>query len=116
MLERYLESADAALDAVFVKGSKPERKKQYTDFGPTPYPEPGLATIRRATQVRQSGLYRFRFDTQAIHSDKGMTLLVYVGSYGAKSPANRLVGGFDGQAIRQAPAERHGTGPRCFRR
>ena len=29
-----------------------------------------------------------------------MTLLVYVGSYGAKSPANRLVGGFDVKTAR----------------
>lgn len=95
LLERYLETADTALDAVFVKGPEPERKKQYTDFAGTPYPEPGLATIRRATQTRVEGLYRFRIETQTIHSSKGMTLLVYAGNYGSKSPANRLVGGFD---------------------
>jgi cytochrome c553 len=95
LLERYLETADTALDAVFVTGPEPERRKRYTDFGPTPYPEPGLATIRTATQTRIAGLYRFRFEAQAIHADKSLTLLIYVGSYGSKSPANRLVGGFD---------------------
>jgi mono/diheme cytochrome c family protein len=95
LLERYLETADTALDPVFVEGPPPERKKQYFDFNDTPYPEPGLATIRRATQTRVAGLYRFRFETQAINSAGGLTLLVYVGNYGAKSPANRLVGGFD---------------------
>lgn len=95
LLERYLETADTALDAVFVKGPAPERKQQYTDFSRTPYPEPGLATIRRATQARVDGIYKFRIATQAVNSSTALTLLVYVGNYGSKSPANRLIGGFD---------------------
>lgn len=95
LLERYLETADTALDAVFVSGPAPQREKRYTDFAPTPYPEPGLGTIRTATRARVAGLYRLRFEAQAVNTDKALTLLVYIGSYGSKSPANRLVGGFD---------------------
>jgi len=95
LLERYLETADAALDGVFVNGPPPERKKLVTPFADTPYPEPGLATIRRATQIRVTGLYHFRFEAEAINSPGALTLLIYVGNYGAKAPAKRLVGGFD---------------------
>jgi hypothetical protein len=95
LLERYLETADSALDAVFVKEAEPERKKRNTDFAPTRYPGPGMPYIFRATRTAVDGLYRFRIEAQAIHSKSGLTLLVYVGNYGSKAPAKRLVGGFD---------------------
>jgi hypothetical protein len=95
LLERYLETADAALDAAFVRGPKPESKKRYTEFAPTPYPEPGLATIRGATRLTVGGTYRYRISAQTANAGAPMTLLVYVGSYGGRSTYNRLVGGFD---------------------
>ncbi len=95
LLERFLETAEAALDAAFVKGPQPKMEKRYLDFAPTKFPEPGLATMRNATRLTVGGMYKFRINAQATHSAKTSTLLVYAGNYGSKSPANRLVGGFD---------------------
>ncbi len=95
LLERYLETADSALDAVFVEDAQPERQQRSTDFAPTPYPGPGMPYIFRATRTAVEGLYRFRIQAQSVHSPNGLTLLIYVGNYGSKAPAKRLVGGFD---------------------
>jgi len=100
LLERYLEAADSALDAVFVEDAEPERQKRNTNFAPTRYPGPGMPYIFRATRTAAEGLYRFRIRVQSVHSETPLTLLVYVGNYGSKAPTKRLVGGFDVPARR----------------
>jgi mono/diheme cytochrome c family protein len=108
LLEGYLETAAAALDDVFVKGSKPEMKKLHIDLVPLakqitktnrPMPRYGTSTVIRENEVvffsaaqaskplletkaTSRGLYRFRISANAVHHGKGMTLLIYAGNYG----------------------------------
>src|SRR5262245_30244619 len=60
LLERYLETADAALDTVFVKGPKPQAIKRHIDMVPLakemtktkrPMPRFGVSTLIRAHEI-----------------------------------------------------------------
>jgi hypothetical protein len=121
LLERYLETADAALDAVFVQGPKPEATRQHIDLvtlakqkrNASGMPQFGVSTVVRdnevvfysesqppkiihETRTRSAGLYRFRISANAARpGDKGMIFLVYAGNYGLQGLTTRLVGAFD---------------------
>ncbi len=123
LLERYLETADAALDAVFVKGPKPERTKRHIDMVPLarqitktnrPMPRYGVSTEIRENEVvflseamaakplldtkaATTGLYRFRISANAVRHGKGMTILIYAGNYGmgVQGLLTRPIGAFD---------------------
>ncbi len=108
LLERYLESADAALDRVFVKGPKPQPIKRHIDMATLgkqmtrtirPMPRFGQSTQVRENEViflggnevakpfidtkaPAAGLYRFRLSANTVRLGKGMTLLVFAGNYG----------------------------------
>ncbi len=123
LLERYLESADAALDAVFVKGSKPRATKQHLSLVPLakeltktnrPMPRYGYSTVIREDEViflgeneaskplreattAGAGLYRIRISANAIRHGKGMTLLFYAGDFsrGQQALTTRSLGAHD---------------------
>ncbi len=108
LLERYLETADAALEAAFVKGPKPASVKKHIDLVPLaksmtktlkPMPRYGLSTVIREHEVvffsaaqaskplleakaPLAGLYRFRISANAVNYGPGMTLLIHAGNYG----------------------------------
>jgi len=122
LLERYLETADAALDAVFVKGPKPESTTKHIDLVPLAkqeinptrrLPRFGVGTVIREedvvffsegqpdkilldTRATVAGVYRFRIATHAVNRDN-LTFLVYAGNYGTgvNSLTTRLVGAYD---------------------
>ncbi len=108
LLERYMESADNALEETFVKGAKPQAIKRHIDvvalartnqkFGKK-LPHFGVSTQIRDkeivfvggndaskpfldTKVPLTGLYRFRISAHAVHNDGPMTLILYAGNYG----------------------------------
>lgn len=123
LLERYLETADAALDAVFVKGPRPETVQRHIDLVPLAkqmrnanrgLPRFGYGSVVRdndvvffsenqppkiilETKTPTSGLYRFRISAHAVHprNGKGMSFLIYAGNYGLQGLTTRLVGAFD---------------------
>jgi mono/diheme cytochrome c family protein len=122
LLERYLESAETALDTVFVKGSKPAATKIHVDMAPLakqltktirPQPRFGVQTLIRDNEVifqcedqpekiidearaSASGLHRFRISANAYRNGPGMTFLVYAGNYRRGGALiTRLVGAFD---------------------
>lgn len=108
LIERYLETADTALDAAFVWGSKPQLSKKHINLVPLaktmtktnkPMPRYGESTVIRENEVvffskaqasknlleskvSTTGLYRFRISANAVHQEKGITVLVYAGNYG----------------------------------
>jgi hypothetical protein len=123
LMERYLETADAALDAVFVKGPRPEVIKRHIDLLPLAkqmrnetrgLPRFGYGGVIREhdvvffsenqppkvlleTRTPAAGVYRFRISATAVHprNGKGMTFLIYAGNYGLQGLTTRLVGAFD---------------------
>ncbi len=123
LLERYLETADAALDAMFVKGRRPEAVKRHIEmvelgkqnqkFGRM-LPRFGLGSVVRdndvvffseeqppkvllETRTPAAGRYCFRISASAVNpaSGKGMTFLIYAGNYLSQGLTTRLVGAFD---------------------
>jgi hypothetical protein len=124
LLERYLESADNALEATFVKGAKPQATKRHLDMVPLakqitktmkPMPRYGVSTQIRGNDVlfiganevskplleskaAQTGRYRFRISANAVRFDsKPMTLILYAGNYGGgvQGLMTRPIGMFD---------------------
>ncbi|HEV3117492.1 MAG TPA: DUF1592 domain-containing protein, partial [Gemmataceae bacterium] len=122
LLERYLESADNALEAAFVKGAKPQAAKRRIDMVPLakqitktikPMPRYGVSTQIRDNEVLfvganevskplleskapQTGLYRFRISAHAVRQSP-MTLILYAGNYGmgVQGLMTRPMGMFD---------------------
>jgi mono/diheme cytochrome c family protein len=122
LLERYLETADDALAAVFVKGPKPESTTKHIDLVPLAkqettgarrVPRLGLGTVIREndvvffsegqpekiildTRTTVAGVYKFRIACQAVNRDS-LTFLVYAGNYGfgVNSLTTRLIGAYD---------------------
>jgi mono/diheme cytochrome c family protein len=120
LLERYLETADAALDAAFVGGARPEVRKQHIEMvelgkqltrTKRPMPRFGETTLVREhdivfefenggrpineTRSSRPGRYRYRVSANAEHNGKGMTFLVYAGTYQMTGSTSRLLGAFD---------------------
>lgn len=119
LLERYLEAADVALDAVLVKGPAPETKKWHVTLVPPklkaddfrvrggsrflpdgtvvffnsgPYQPITLEQFRAPVE----GIYRFRI-SQSVYQGRGEPLTVawYGGSFTNRSKAAHLIGHFD---------------------
>jgi hypothetical protein len=110
LLESYLETADQALDAVFVKGPQPELTRRHFDMVPLareitrtirPMPRYGTSTLIREqeneivffseamagkplleSKAATAGLYRFRVSAHAVNHGRLMTVLVFTGNYG----------------------------------
>jgi hypothetical protein len=119
LLERYLETADLALDAVFVKGPAPETKKWHVTLKPLNLKaddyrvRSGLRILPDETcvffhsgayqpvtmeQFRApvEGRYRFRICHSAYQSaGKPLTVAWYGGSFDKRSVAAHLLGCFD---------------------
>ena len=123
LLERYLESADAALDSVFVKGSQPRSSKKHISLVPLakeitrtnrPMPRYGYSTVIREDEVvflgeneaskplreattAGAGLYRYRISANAVRHGKGMTLLFYAVDFsrGQQALTTRSLGAHD---------------------
>ncbi len=123
LLERYLESADNALEAAFVRGVKPQAAKRHIDMVPLakqitktmrPMPRYGMSTQIRDKEVLfvganevskplleskagQAGLFRFRISANAVNQTKPMTLILYAGNYGGgvQGLMTRPLGMFD---------------------
>jgi len=123
LLERYLEVADQALDAVFARGARPATttrridmvalaKQEYTSNNRR-YARFGLGTIIRDddivffsegqpdkiiqdTRVAAAGLYRFRVAAQAVNRPS-TTFLIYAGNYGfgVNVLQTRVIGAYD---------------------
>jgi hypothetical protein len=125
LMERYLMAADTALDAILVKGPKPETKTWHLTMEPnnirTPESNKGKWDYRLASGVRvledgtyiffnsmfqpirlekfqapMEGDYRFRVNSYATQSGgKPLTLEIFAGSFDTRSLNTRLVGLFD---------------------
>src|SRR5262249_44356073 len=123
LLERYLESADASLDAAFVKGPKPQSTKRHMDLVPLakqltktnrPMPRYGVSTVIHENEVvflgenearkplleartSVAGLYRFRISANVIRHGTGMTVLIHAGNYGGgvQGLTTRPLGAYD---------------------
>ncbi len=118
LVERYLEAADAALDAAIVKGPKPESKTvrvsmQPVTTNPNDYRlKSGIRQLGDGTIVFFSprnnpinldrfkapagGRYAVRVSASAYQSPGGpVTMAVHAGGFDPKSPRVRLVGHFD---------------------
>ena len=122
LLERYLETADVALDAAIAGAARPETRKSHIEMVPLgkqlinmmdkpPQPRFGVTTQVRdhdivfqfestgrsfdETRVRQPGRYRIRISANAERNGKLMTYLVYAGTYHLPSVTTRVVGAFD---------------------
>jgi mono/diheme cytochrome c family protein len=118
LLERHLASADAALDAVFVSGPRPETIQRHIELVPIakqqtktnrPMARYGVGTLIREneivfrsenqppkiiheTRTTAAGLYRFRISAHAENSGTNMMVLIYAGNYGQEALTTRLVG------------------------
>ncbi len=125
LMERYLVAADAALDAVLVKGPRPETKTWHLTMEPNNIRKPetnnGKWDYRLASGVRVledgtyiffnsgfqpmrlekfqaplEGNYRFRVTSYAVQSGgKPLTLEIFGGSFDTRSLNTRLVGLYD---------------------
>jgi len=125
LMERYVEAADVALDAVLVKGKKPETQKWHLTMMPnnirTPESNAGKWDYRLASGVRVlpdetfiffnsmfqpmrlekfqapvAGRYAFRVSAYAAQSGgQKLTFALYAGSFDPKSVNTHLVGHFD---------------------
>ena len=108
LLERYLETADAALEEALVGGAKPRAATRRIEFVPIakqmtkplrPIPRFGMSTqildneihlfganeVSKPildTKVTQPGLYRVRVSANALNYGKPMPLMFYAGNYG----------------------------------
>ena len=108
LLERYLETADAALGAVFVKGAKPQTFKWHIDMVPLakqitktnrPMPRYGVSTQIHENEVlflgeneaskpllesktSATGLYRYRISANSVRHGNGMSIIIFAGNYG----------------------------------
>ena len=119
LLERYLETADAALDAVFV-GARPEGLNKHIDMvelGKQRIYSGRMARYGENTEIRDHeiiffsegqpdksveetrapspGLYRYRISANSVRNGAGMTVVLYAGTYGLHYPVSRLLGAFD---------------------
>jgi hypothetical protein len=122
LLERYLESADAALDQVFAR-ERPKTTKQRIELVPLakkmtksarPRPRFGESSqirdndvifntddqppkIIHETRTAAAGLYRFRISAQAIRpaNGKAVTVRIYAGNYLQANVTTRLAHAFD---------------------
>lgn len=119
LIERYLEAADAALDAVFIKGPRPEPVTMQLDLAALARkaadtkatPRFGQSTVVREnevvfrvanapmriheTGVAIPGRFRFRISANADNNGDGTTFLVYVGNYGFQPETARLSSAYD---------------------
>ncbi len=119
LLERYLEAADAALDAVLVKGPRPETRKWHVTLMPQNVKKDdfhfrgGVRVLPDETivffnsqgfqpisleQFRApvEGRYRFRVSQYAYQSaGKPLAIAWYVGSRDGRARAGHLIGHFD---------------------
>ena len=123
LMERYLETADQALDAVLAVGAKPVAatkridliamaKQEYTAGGKR-QTRFGLGTVIRDndivfysegqpdkiiqdTRVAAAGVYRFRIAAQAVNRPD-LTFLIYAGNYGfgVNTLQTRVIGAYD---------------------
>ena len=114
-MEKYLEAADAALDAALVKGPKPEsvtkRGSLLTEKGAVAdamgknilalpdaavllnefYPPKVFGAIR----VGKAGLYKIRISASAYRSKATLPLMVYAGNFYGGGGRSELLGVFD---------------------
>lgn len=127
LMERYVEAADAALDAAIVSGPQPKQQTWDVPYGPD-NKNPNDFRFKRGQRLEADGTfmifqsgdllaqtdkfrapvegrYAFRFTVQAKNSDgKPIVMSIMVGSFSANNPKKWTIGYFD------APADK----PRTF--